>query len=96
MKSRCREHLRVMYKQVLGGRGQGMKSCLANTRDQPHGMCVGQSWAGIATRSRDMAEAFGSEQGGDEDANVAQHFQVVACDWGCCMGTATWKLRHNG
>lgn len=40
MKSRCREHSRVMYKQVLGGRGQGMKSCLAKTRDQPHGMCV--------------------------------------------------------
>lgn len=40
---------RVMYKQVLVGRGQGMS--LADTRDQPHGMCVGQTWAGRATHS---------------------------------------------
>lgn len=41
-----------------------------------------------------MAEAFGSEQQGDEDANVAQHFQMAECGWGCCTGTATWKLRQ--
>lgn len=82
-----------MYKQVLGGRGQGMSVAL--TRDQPHGMCVGQSWAGIATHSWDTAGAFGSEQWGHEDANVAQHFQMGVCGWGCCMGAPASVLYES-
>lgn len=52
MKSKC---VTVLGSQGLctsrcwGGRGQGMS--LADTRDQPHGMCVEQTWAGRATHS---------------------------------------------
>lgn len=56
-----KDRLRAMYKQMLGGRAQGLG---ATPPFSPTGCVRGQNWAWIATHSQNTAEAFGSKQRG--------------------------------